>query len=142
METNSYRYNEDGYLEEKTKPQGSTTYSYGALGELLLVTTPTKNITYRHNANNQRVAKLVDGEVTQKYLWRDLTTLLATYDANDNLKQRFEYTDQRMPVAMTQGADKYYLHYDQVGTLKAVTDSSYNIIKIYRGSSLYYLLFL
>lgn len=53
------------------------------------------------NANNQRVAKLVDGTITEKYLWANLTTLLAIYDANDNLLQRFEYAGNRMPIAMT-----------------------------------------
>ncbi len=55
-----------------------------------------KTITYQHNALHQRVAKLVDGMVTEKYLWADLTTLLAVYDAEDNLVQRFEYADSRM----------------------------------------------
>jgi len=90
---------------------------------------PTKTITYKQNALNQRVAKLVDGQVVEKYLWKDLTTLLAIYDKDDNLKQRFEYADQRMPISMTQNGQKYYLHYDQVGSLRAVSDTSHNIIK-------------
>ena len=126
---NTYKYDADGYLEKKVTPDGTSTYSYGTMGELLSVTTPTKTITYKHNANNQRVAKLVDGTVVEKYLWANLTTLLAVYDSSDNLVQRFEYADNRMPVAMTQGADKYYLHYDQVGSLRVVTDSSHSIIK-------------
>ena len=127
---NTYSYDNDGYLKTKTTPDGTTTYSYGTLGELLSVTTPTKTITYTHNANNQRVSKSINGTVTEKYLWANLTTLLAIYDANDNLVQRFEYADQRMPVAMTDANNtKYYLHYDQVGTLKAVTDTTHNIVK-------------
>jgi len=126
---NTYLYDEDGYLQTKTTPEGSTTYNYGTLGELRQVTTPTKTISYQHNANNQRVAKLVDGTVTEKYLWANLTTLLAIYDSNDNLVQRFEYADSRMPVAMTMEATKYYLHYDQVGSLRAVSDDSHNIVK-------------
>jgi len=127
---NSYLYDEDGYLQTKTTPQGTTTYSYGTLGELKEVVTPTKTISYKHNANNQRVAKLINNQVVEKYLWANLTTLLAVYDANDNLVQRFEYADQRMPVAMTDGnGTKYYLHYDQVGTLRAVSDIGHNIIK-------------
>jgi len=59
----------------------------------------------------------------------DLTTLLAVYDANDNLVQRFEYADSRMPVSMTQDNQKYYLHYDQVGTLRAVSDINQTIVK-------------
>jgi len=92
---NSYRYDDDGYLVEKVTPDGSTTYSYSTLGELKEVVTPTQTISYLHNANNQRVAKLVDGTITERYLWVNLTTLLAIYDANDNLVQRFEYIDNR-----------------------------------------------
>ncbi len=86
-------------------------------------------ITYSQNALNQRVAKEVDGIITEKYLWRDLTTLLATYDKDDNLVQRFNYTNNRMPTSMTQDNQTYYLHYDQVGTLRVVTDINHNIIK-------------
>jgi len=50
-------------------------------------------------------------------------------DKDDNLVQRFEYADQRMPIAMTQNNQKYYLHYDQVGSLRAITDTNHNIIK-------------
>jgi len=133
-EDNSYLYDDDGYLKEKTTPQGTTTYTYGTRGELLSVTTPTSTgsvtvITYKHNALNQRVAKFINGQVVEKYLWENLTTLLAIYDANDNLIQRFEYADQRMPISMTQNGQKYYLHYDQVGSLRAISDTSHNIIK-------------
>jgi len=132
---NTYSYDEDGYLHTKTTPNGTTTYAYGTLGELREVVTPTKTITYLHNANNQRVAKLIDNEVVEKYLWADLTTLLSTYDANDNLKQRFEYADQRMPIAMTgSNGTKYYLHYDQVGSLRAISrvlspDNTFEVVK-------------
>ena len=126
---NTYQYNDDGYLQTKTTPDGTTTYSYGAMGELLEVQTPTQTISYLHNASNQRVAKLVDGTITEKYLWANLTTLLAIYDKDSNLLQRFEYADQRMPIAMVSSGTKYYLHYDQVGTLRAVTDSSHTIVK-------------
>jgi len=34
-----------------------------------------------------------------------------------------------MPTSMTQDNQTYYLHYDQVGTLRAITDTSHNIIK-------------
>ena len=34
-----------------------------------------------------------------------------------------------MPVAMQKDGKKYYLHYDQVGTLKLITDSSGATIK-------------
>jgi RHS repeat-associated protein len=79
--------------------------------------------------HDQRVAKLIDGEITEKYLWENLTTLLAIYNPDDSLKKRFEYATQRMPMAMSMGREKYYLHYDQVGSLRAISDNSHHIIK-------------
>jgi RHS repeat-associated protein len=36
-----------------------------------------------------------------------------------------------MPVAMTDSnGTKYYLHYDQVGSLRAITDTNHNIVKV------------
>ena len=73
--------------------------------------------------------RVVNGGITEKYLRANLTTLLAVYDGNDNLIQRFQYAQQRMPISMTMNNQTYYLHYDQVGTLRAVTDKNHNIIK-------------
>ncbi len=87
------------------------------------------HILYHLNPLNQRVAKEVNGVITEKYLWLNLTTLLAIYDKDNNLIQRFNYADSRMPISMTQDNQTYYLHYNQVGTLRAVTDKNQNIIK-------------
>jgi len=90
---------------------------------------PLLNVSSFVNPLEQRVAKKVNGQITEKYLWADLTTLLAVYDTNDNLVQRYNYTDQRVPTSMTMDNETYYLHYDQVGTLRAITDQNQNIIK-------------
>ena len=64
---------------------------------------------YMHDPLGRRIAKKVDGVITEKYLWQGLTRLLAVYNADDTLKMRFEYADARMPVAMTKGLETYYL---------------------------------
>jgi RHS repeat-associated protein len=125
-----YRYDDDGYLSNKQDTQGTTTYEYGIFGELKKVELPDgTQIEYLHNANHQRVAKKVNGVIVEKYLWQNLTTLLAIYDKDDNLLMRFNYADNRMPVSMEKNGQSYYLHYDQVGTLKLVSDNAGNIIK-------------
>ncbi len=49
---------------------------------------------------------------------------------NDNLLQRFEYANGRMPVAMVnRNGTKYYLYYDQVGSLRAVSNQNGDVIK-------------
>ena len=134
---NTYTYDEDGYLKQKVTPINTTNYTYLELGELKEVsilsntqnTTLNKTITYKHNASNQRIAKLVNGVITQKYLWKNLTQLLAIYDKDDNLIQRYDYASLRMPVSMLYNGSKYYLHYDQVGSLRIVSNSSHDIVK-------------
>ncbi len=86
-------------------------------------------IEYVHDPLGRRIAKKINGTVVEKYLWEGLTRLLAVYNADNTLKMRFEYADARMPVAMTAGGVKYYLAYDQTGTLKAVADPSGTVVK-------------
>ena len=72
----------------------------------------------------RRIAKEVNGTIVEKYLWADRTTLLAVYDGSDNLLQRYTYADGRVPVSMTAGGATYFLLTDQVGSLRAVADTS------------------
>jgi RHS repeat-associated protein len=130
----SYQYDLDGYLATKTvgteAPYEVTSYVYSSRGELLSVTLPEgPAIDFVHDPLGRRIAKKVGGAVTEKYLWKGLTQLLAVYDGGDNLVVRFLYADSRMPVAMEKGAALYYLSYDQVGSLRAVADSSGNVVK-------------
>lgn len=128
--TASYQYDLDGFLTQKVEGAEVTTYAYSLLGELLQVGLPDgKMVTYEHDPLGRRIAKHVDGIVVEKYLWQGRTRLLAVYDGTDNLIQRFEYADGRMPVAMTQGGTTYYLAYDPVGSLRVVADASGNAVK-------------
>jgi len=125
-----YAYDEDGQLSSKITDEGTTHYHYGTMGELRSVIQPDgTTIEYLHNANNQRVAKKVNGEITEKYLWQDLTTLLATYDKDNNLIERYYYANQRMPYKMTHYGVTYYLSYNHLGSLRAVSDSSGAIVR-------------
>ncbi|MCP4024210.1 MAG: RHS repeat-associated core domain-containing protein [Desulfobacteraceae bacterium] len=42
---------------------------------------------------------------------------------------RFNYADGRMPISMEKDGQTYYLAYDQVGSLRAVSDSAGNVVK-------------
>jgi RHS repeat-associated protein len=106
------------------------TYDYSVQGELLKVQLPDKRIiSYDHDPLGRRIAKRIDGVIVEKYLWQGLTKLLAVYDGADNLKQRFEYADGRMPASMTAEGVRYFLAYDQVGSLRLVADGSGNMVK-------------
>jgi len=125
-----YQYSVDGFLESKTTGSDITEYSYSSRGELLNVTLPdTTLIEYVHDPMGRRIAKKVNGIIAEKYLWQGLTRLLAVYDGSNNLVMRFEYADDRMPVAVLANGITYYLTYDQVGSLRLVADSSGNVVK-------------
>jgi len=106
-----------------------TSYAYASAGQLLQVETPQKTIDYRHNALGQRVAKVINGENVEHYLWQNLTTLLATYDGEGNLKQRFEYTVGHTPTSFTQNGQRYYIQTDHPGSPRVITGSSDGVIK-------------
>jgi len=126
----SYKYNADGFLTTKTEVTDVTSYDYSSRWELLGVTLPDGTlINYVHDPLGRRIAKKVNGVTTEKYLWQDLTRLLAVFDGSDNLIMRFEYADARMPIGMTKDGSTYYLTYDQVGSLKIIADSAANVLK-------------
>ncbi len=126
----SYQYDVDGFLTSRTNGTEISQYNYSTRGELLMVDLPDgRTIEYEHDPLGRRIAKKINGVIVEKYLWQGLTRLLAVYDGNDARITRFEYADGRMPVAMTTGGSTYFLSYDQVGSLKAVADSSGNMVK-------------
>ena len=126
----TYNYDPDGFLTTKTDGSQVTAYNYSVRGELLQVTLPDGTvIDYIHDPMGRRIAKQVNGSTVEKYLWSGLTTLLAVYDGSDNLIQRFEYADGRLPAAMVQSGATYYLAYNQVGSLRLVSDSAGHVVK-------------
>ncbi len=126
----AYTYTDDDFLAKKQEGSETTTYDYSSMGELRSVTLPDgMKISYTHDALTRPVAKSIDGVVVEKYLWNGRTQLLAVLEADNSVRQRFIYADDRMPYAMTQGGQTYYLAYDQVGSLRIITDTSGNIVK-------------
>jgi len=126
----SYEFDYDDNLRARTEGTETTQYLYSSTGELQRVTLPDDTlIEYINDPLGRRIAKKVNGVIEERYLWLDQTTLLAVYDGSGNLRQRFEYADDRVPYAMTQGGTTYYLAYDQVGSLRLITDNVGNSIK-------------
>lgn len=128
--TDSYGFNVDGFLQTATTAVGTATYEYSSRGELLWAELPDGTmVTYVHDPIGRRIAKQINGVTVEKYLWAGRTTLLAVYDGGGNLLQRYTYADSRVPVSMTHGGATYFLLTDQVGSLRAVADTSGTIVK-------------
>ncbi|MDR3163041.1 MAG: RHS repeat-associated core domain-containing protein, partial [Helicobacteraceae bacterium] len=116
-------------IDPITNQPRETTYQYGTLGELRSVTLPDNTtIRYYQNANNQRIAKEVNGTIVQRYLWLNQTTLLGFYDQDNNFA-RFTYAADRTPMQMEYKGNIYYLSYDHQGSLKAVGNQSRRAVR-------------
>ena len=131
LTSDGHIYDVDGYLTQKTINGVTTQYQYSSRGQLVSVQAPSLNITYQHNAMGNRVAKRVNGTITEKYLWQDKTTLLAVYNPDNSLKQRFEYTLGNTPTSFTQAGQKYYIVSDHLGSPRVITDSNVAVLKAY-----------
>jgi RHS repeat-associated protein len=128
--TKTYQYSPDGFLVRRIDGTSLTSYTYSSRGELLKVALPGGTvIEYVCDPLGRRIAKRVNGTIVEKYLWHGIATLLAVYDGGDNLLMRFEYADDRVPMAMTRAGIVYYLACDQVGSLRVVADGAGNIVK-------------
>ena len=126
----TYQYNLDGFLSSKTNGTHTTLYDYSSRGELLSVIMPDGLlIEYLHDPLGRRIAKKINGTTIEKYLWLGMTRLLAVFDGNNDLIMRFEYADARIPLAMTVGGVRYFLTYDQVGSLRAVANADGLVVK-------------
>ncbi|CAA0095902.1 tRNA3(Ser)-specific nuclease WapA [BD1-7 clade bacterium] len=129
----TYEYDDDGRLKKKTAASQNqavvTTYQYTSLGRLQKVTMPDKVVSYAHNALGNRVSKLVDGNVVEHYLWENKTRLLATFNANGSLKQRFEYTTGHTPTSYTEGGNKFYILSNHLGTPRFITNADGEVVK-------------
>ena len=116
-----FGYDELGMLQSKSAPEGRFEYRYSPDGQLLFVQRPDGVLVeYAHDAYGRRSEKRVAGTVVERYRWNGLTQLVAFEDHNGPAK--FEYHRQRMPYAMLRDGRRYWLYYDQIGSLKAVVE--------------------
>ena len=95
-----------------------------------------QEINYKHDVYGRRSEKKVDGYST-RYVY-DGPHVIAEYDGNNNLLRKYIYgpgIDQ--PVCMIEVADSnavYYYHYDALGSVVALSDSSGDTVQTYEYS--------
>jgi RHS repeat-associated protein len=121
----SYIYSANGELATKTVGSQTTTYQYDVLGNLLGVTLPNStHISYITDAENNRVAKKVNGTVVAGFLY-DVGDLVAQLDANNQIVSQFVYgSGSAAPDYMVKGGATYRIFSDHLGSPRLVVDST------------------
>ena len=98
---------------------GTHTYAYDDRGRLTSVNATLA--TYQHNGQGQRVKKVAGS--TTLFAYDEAGNLIGEYDSLGNpIKEHVWFNGA--PVAVIDGTDLHYVHTDQLGTPRAVTDGN------------------
>jgi RHS repeat-associated protein len=124
-----------GELATRTDPSGTTTYHYDVLGNLRRVELPTGTvIEYLVDGKNRRVGKLVDGVMTQGFLYADgagapVGPIAELGPDGTTVVARFVYTPRsHVPDYMVKlvgpDAGTYRFVTDQLGSVRVVVGAA------------------
>ncbi len=122
----TYTYTANGELLTKTDANGTTTYSYDALGNLRSVSLPGNTlIEYVIDGRNRRVGKKVNGVLTQRFLYKDQLAPVAELDGSGAVVARFVYgTKPNVPDHMLKNGVTYRIVSDALGSTRLVVDAA------------------
>jgi len=111
-------------------------YSYDSENRLTCSSaTGGATVLYRYDYLGRLVKRSVVSGMTSKYVY-DGDQIIAEYDGSNNLVRKFVYgagiDEPVMTVVRSQETeDRYYYHYDGLGSVIALSDSSKNIVEKY-----------
>jgi YD repeat-containing protein len=85
-----YFYGRNGDLQLKINGTDTTRYTYDAFGNLMQAVMPDGDvIQYVIDGQNRRIARKLNGRITNKWLYAGQLTPIAELDSADNIVARF-----------------------------------------------------
>lgn len=130
----TFNYTPNGEIASKTSSNGTTAYRYDSFGNLIGVTLPNGHvIDYILDARSRRIAKKVDGVITQKFLYSDGVRPIAQLAADDSVVYQFLYAERaNVPSLIIGSGGTYRVIADHLGSPRGIID-------VATGASLEYL---
>ena len=128
---NGYTHDENGFRLLWNKAGQYTRYAYSSDYRLLRAEEEGAGrvFEFTHDEGGQREAKYLNGQLVEAYSWLDFVRLGGFHDGRNGYEFVYE-EETRTPFAMRRddGAAAY-LFYDQVGSLRVVSDAEGRILK-------------
>lgn len=122
----TYTYDGNGNLTN----DGLRTFNFDDQNRLSSATNGSIISAYEYDAFNRRVSKTVDG-ITTYYVY-DQNEVIAEYDSAGALLAEYVMGSEIDEVlTMERGGNTYYYHYDGLGSVTELTDSSGNVVENY-----------
>ncbi|MGH8414039.1 MAG: RHS repeat-associated core domain-containing protein [Gammaproteobacteria bacterium] len=118
----TYQYDANGNLIS----DGTNTYTYDDTNRLAGVTTSSGTDTYQYNGLGQRIEKTV-GSATTVYVYDEAGHLLGEYTPSGGLIAEHIWMGNR-PIGLITASGLYYVTTDQLGTPRAITNSSKTVV--------------
>jgi YD repeat-containing protein len=121
----NYAYTANGELAGKTSATGTTSYSYDAVGNLLSVTPPAPGspVAYVADGENRRVGRLVNGVISQGFLYNDALNVAAQLDGSGNLVSRFTFGSKpNVADYFTSSAGTFRILSDHLGSPRLIVN--------------------
>lgn len=121
----SYTFDNDGELEGVSDLSSSKSFVFDDFGNLEEANINGVVVTYLMDSENRRSVRTKDGEVTEKYLYRNSLSPAAVLDKNNNTVSRFVYTTKsNIPSYMIKGGIEYKIISDHLGSVRLVVNAS------------------
>jgi len=125
---NIYSYSPTGSLLTKTNAEGTTTYSYDSMGNLLKVVLPDNRvITYKVDARGRRIGKSIDGVFQYGFVYGDQLNPIAKVDEEGNIIESYVYgLKSNIPEYVVKDNVKYKIISDHLGSPLAIWQEGEN----------------
>lgn len=121
----TFAYSDDGELIGKTVGGVTTTLIYDSASNLRRVSMPGRTIEYVLDGQHRRVAKRVNGQMTQRLLWSDQFQVLAELDGTGNVINRFVYAARHhVPDYFVRAGSVYRIIADHVGSPRLIVNAA------------------
>jgi RHS repeat-associated protein len=126
----TFGYDNTGRRISRTIADSVTRYAYDALGHLIRVELPDgRVVAYQYDAAGHRMARFVDGQLTQRFLYQNLLAPSAEYDSTGRLLAQFVYgSNVNVPDYMVTDTATYRFLLDERGSVRQVVEVATGIV--------------
>jgi RHS repeat-associated protein len=123
----TYTYTANGELSTVTSGTSVTTYTYDGRGQLLSAALPAGRgtVTYGLDALGRRITRLLNGSITNRFVYRNSRQVAAEVNASGTVTTRYVYGPlSHTPAYFIRGGATYAIITDHLGSVRSVVRTS------------------